>query len=345
MQDKTILYGVLNWGLGHATRSSVIIKALSQMGYNVVLASDGDAYEWLKMQFPTHEIYELPPYKIKYRSKNALLNAALYLPYLLKAIRKEKQWVKEVLLSRDVVGVISDNRLNFHRSDVPTVYISHQLTIPLKRFSRIASFIHAKYINKFSEVWVPDDAAFNLSGAMSKNSFVKPHIKKIGWLSRFENPKEPFEKGELVAVISGPEPARSLWAKQLFEAAETQKIELTLAGVDLPDGEYARSLPVPSTEVLKAVMEVADLVISRSGYSSLMDYAALGVKALVVPTPGQPEQEYLCYRLEQENWLLSVEQHKLDLKKHVEQARSYKGLPKVKRDYSWQELFSLFEGK
>ena len=345
MFEKTILYGVLNWGLGHATRSSVIIKALTQMGYKVVLASDGEACEWLKRQFPELEIYELPPYRIRYRSKNALVNAMLYLPYLLSAIRKEKKWVKEVLLSRKVHGVISDNRLNFYRKDVPCIYISHQLTIPLKHFSSMASYIHAKYINKFTEVWVPDDPEYNLSGQMSQNRFVKPPVKKIGWLSRFGALTEPYEKGELLAVISGPEPTKSNWAKQLFKAAEKQKIPITLAGVDLPYGEYAQSLPMPSTEVLKAAIEVADLVISRSGYSSLMDYAALGVNALVVPTPGQPEQEYLCYRLKQENWLFSVEQENLDLEKHVKEARKYKGLPGIRRKYSWEELFCLFEGE
>ena len=59
-----ILYGVLNWGLGHATRSVSIIKALQQEGYTVVIASDGQALSYLKGVFGELDYEKLPGYNI-----------------------------------------------------------------------------------------------------------------------------------------------------------------------------------------------------------------------------------------------------------------------------------------
>ena len=43
-------------------------------------------------------------------------------------------------------------------------------------------------------------------------------------------------------------------------------------------------------EELNQAMVDADIVISRSGYSTIMDLARLGKKAIFIPTPGQTEQ-------------------------------------------------------
>lgn len=40
-------------------------------------------------------------------------------------------------------------------------------------------------------------------------------------------------------------------------------------------------------------MANAELIVSRSGYTTLMDLVALGRSAVIIPTPGQAEQEYL----------------------------------------------------
>jgi hypothetical protein len=64
-----------------------------------------------------------------------------------------------------------------------------------------------------------------------------------------------------------------------------------------------------------------------------MDLAAFGKKALLVPTPGQPEQEYLAKRLKKNGTFYSVTQNKLDIKNDIPKALTYKGI-KLVNNYS-----------
>jgi len=52
--------------------------------------------------------------------------------------------------------------------------------------------------------------------------------------------------------------------------------------------------PDPSAAELAEALKGAETVVCRSGYSSLLDLAALGQRAVLIPTPGQPEQVYLA---------------------------------------------------
>jgi UDP-N-acetylglucosamine:LPS N-acetylglucosamine transferase len=52
--------------------------------------------------------------------------------------------------------------------------------------------------------------------------------------------------------------------------------------------------PNPTSEELSSALRGAQTVVCRSGYSSLLDLAALGKSAILVPTPGQPEQMQLA---------------------------------------------------
>ena len=62
---------------------------------------------------------------------------------------------------------------------------------------------------------------------------------------------------------------------------------------------------------LAEVLRHAKHIIARSGYSTIMDLAALGLlnskiknrisKIELIPTPGHPEQEYLAARFAEKN--------------------------------------------
>ena len=45
-------------------------------------------------------------------------------------------------------------------------------------------------------------------------------------------------------------------------------------------------------------MAACEIIVARSGYSTVMDLAKMGKKAVFIPTPGQTEQEYLVEYLE-----------------------------------------------
>jgi hypothetical protein len=72
-----------------------------------------------------------------------------------------------------------------------------------------------------------------------------------------------------------------------------------------------------SEEELFVALEAADYVICRSGYSSLMDMLAMGKKAILIPTPGQTEQEYLAALMHRKKIFMSAKQHKFDIQTSI----------------------------
>ncbi len=157
---KTILVAPLNWGLGHATRSIPIIYALIAEGFEVILASDGMALTLLQKEFSQLESIELPSYKIEYAKKAKRFKWKMLLrsPKVLKAIRQEREQLKSLVKTKKIDGVISDNRLGLYHSEIPTVFITHQLQVLSGSTTRLTSAMHRNYIKKFDECWVPDFA-------------------------------------------------------------------------------------------------------------------------------------------------------------------------------------------
>lgn len=74
-------------------------------------------------------------------------------------------------------------------------------------------------------------------------------------------------------------------------------------------------------------MSKAEWVISRSGYSTVMDIAMLGKKAILVPTPGQPEQEYLGEYLSAKGFAPALTQKDFSLAKALELANRFNYQP------------------
>src|SRR5690606_40952081 len=128
---KRILVAPLNWGLGHATRCIPIINALIEQNFEPVIASDGEALELLKKEFKNLEFHELPSYKIKYAEKGAFFGIKLLFqtPHILKTISAEKKQIKSIIINRNIAGIISDNRWGVRYGKIPSVFITHQITV------------------------------------------------------------------------------------------------------------------------------------------------------------------------------------------------------------------------
>ena len=75
-----------------------------------------------------------------------------------------------------------------------------------------------------------------------------------------------------------------------------------------------------------------------------MDLAKLQKKALLIPTPGQYEQEYLAKKLFKQGRLSFVKQDKFNIA-DIEQAKDFTGLPEINEEVNWKKLFCLFEGE
>ncbi len=348
---KNILIAPLNWGLGHATRCIPIIKALEENGFNPILASDGNALALLKKEFPHLTSLELPSYHIEYsKGKNLKWKLLKNSPKTLKAVWREKQIVRKWISKYNLVGIISDNRLGVYNKKVPSIYITHQLTVLSGKTTWFSSKIHRFFIRKFNECWIPDMKENpNFSGKLGHLNKTNLKLKHIGILSRMEKKELPI-KYQLMVLLSGPEPQRTYLEDKLIHELKNYKSNVVFIKGKIETQQKIEQIGnitfynFMQTQELEQTFNESELVLCRSGYTSIMDLAQLEKKAFFIPTPGQYEQEYLAKKMKSENLAPFSEQGKFRINDLYEIA-SYKGLFTYTSEKNWIELFDVFERK
>jgi uncharacterized protein (TIGR00661 family) len=351
-QSKTILVAPLHWGLGHATRCIPIIHALLKSGYKVIIASDGGALRMLQKEFPALESIELPSYGIRYSKSGSLLKFKLLLnaPHISKTIGREKKLIEELVKSKRIHGIISDNRLGIHSEKIPSVFLTHQLNVLSGNTSWLSSRAHRKVIRKYDECWVPDFMnEGNLSGKLGHLKKPLSSVKYIGLLSRMTSKDLP-KIYDIMCLLSGPEPQRELLEKKLIHlfSSSDKKVLLVRGVVNKEQSRYSQgNLTIinylTSKDLEKAINE-SEIIISRSGYTTIMDLAVMDKKAFFIPTPGQYEQTYLADRLNTMGIVPSCKQNEFSLDK-LDKIQSYKGLGGYRSNHDLEQLFHLFQGK
>ncbi len=320
-KNESILIAPLNWGLGHATRCIPLIEKYLKEGHQVILASDGEALKLLIKEFPSLPAEKLPGYKIRY-PKKALLMPLWILAQSLgigKSIVKEKK-VTEALVSKyKLTKIISDNRYGVRSKQVPSVFITHQLRVLSGIFSPVSSYIQKKMLQAFDEIWVPDYSGKpNLSGKLSHDIQLDIPVKYLGPLSRF-NIREVSQKIDILVLLSGPEPQRSLLEKILIRLLKQTNYKVLLVEGKIENEKKItrkkniRIINFLLKDELEQKMQEAKLIISRSGYTSIMDFQHLKRKVLFIPTPGQYEQEYLAKYQMDTRQIPYIPQNKLDM--------------------------------
>jgi len=327
---KKIIVAPLNWGLGHASRCVSIIHFLVENKYIPIIASDGIALTFLQKEFPDLESIELPSYGISY-AKNLKVSVLLQVPKIVKAVRKEQRIIQKYLeKNTDVVGVISDNRFGVRSTTIPSVYITHQINVLSGLTTVISSKIHQILIKKFDECWIPDSKTNQLSGLLSQSRNQKINLKYIGVLSRFK--KESLPKlNDVLVVLSGIESQRKSLEEKILSALKYHKGQVVLVQgkiekeqtVKIQNGIKTYNYLLSSD--LEKEINQSKLIICRSGYSSIMDLAVLHKKAFFIPTPNQPEQEYLASHLKEQNLAPFCKEEDFNLEQ-LRQVESYKGL-------------------
>ncbi|HHM21371.1 MAG TPA: hypothetical protein ENJ20_05045 [Bacteroidetes bacterium] len=174
----------------------------------------------------------------------------------------------------------------------------------------------------------------NLSGLLSHGTPMDKKVKYIGAISRMEIfPTK--KKYNIVAVISGPEPQRTMLEKAFIgQAKKLPYICLVIQGKPEEDKRFFinKNIEVIScltSEELNRAILSSDLFVGRSGYSSIMDLAKLGKPALFIPTPGQTEQEYLAELYVRSGIFYAQKQNDFNLKKGIKTALERGGLDNV----------------
>ncbi len=339
-RQARILVAPLDWGLGHATRCIPIIRELVAKQYDVWIAGEGPQEQLLKIEFPGLSFLGLPGYRIQYaKTARGLIWKMLQQgPKMRRAIQYEHRWLKKMIDNYHFDAVISDNRYGLFHPTVPSIFITHQLTIKSsagKWTENILQKRNYNYIKKFTECWVPDrEGENNLAGELSHPK-IKPAIplRYIDWLSRFEATNEKaapaFTQDHLLIILSGPEPQRSILEEKIITDISNYEGTATIVR-----GLPGSSSLIPSTNMIKfynhlpaAVLhheiQQAEFVISRSGYSTVMDMVALKKKTILIPTPGQTEQEYLGRYLLQRNIAVCIDQKDFTLNRALAVARDH----------------------
>ncbi len=352
MPKKRILVAPLNWGLGHATRCIPIIQELIRHDFEPVLASDGAALKLLQKEFPALEAHILPEYNISYSKKEAFFKWKLLLqtPKIIAIIKKEKNVTEKLVRSQNISGIISDNRWGVRSKKIPSVFVTHQLKVLSGSSTIFSSKIQQNFISKFTECWVPDvEENPNLSGEMGHLDQPPFPIKYIGPLSRFSKNELPI-KYKYAIILSGPEPQRGILEKLLLKEFERHSSPIILIR-----GVVEKEVKVEKIGNLKIynylfgkeldeVLNSSEAIICRSGYTSIMDIAKLEKKAFLIPTPGQPEQEYLAKRLTENGFVGSCHQNNFSLEK-LESLENTTGLRFNLITSCFSTVFGLFQSE
>ncbi|WP_366185258.1 glycosyltransferase [Flavobacterium ovatum] len=348
----TILIAVLNWGLGHATRCIPIIQKLQESNFTPIIASNGMALALLKKEFPQIKHLELPSYQIEYPKRKILFKWKLIqsLPKIAKAVLDENKIVQEWINQYDIDGIISDNRLGCYSTKIPSVYITHQINVMTGSTTWFSSILHQYFIKKFNTCWVPDlQQSINLAGKLSHTQKGKLNLTYIGPISRFQKKERPIQY-QLMIILSGPEPQRSLLETKLItEIVTFNGSVLFVKGIVTKDQIIERVRNTTyynymNSEQLEEALNESELILCRSGYSSIMDLAQLEKKVFFIPTPGQFEQEYLAEKLEADGIAPYMSQDYFSIEA-LNKTTLYSGFVNLETTVEWTALLNIFNKK
>jgi UDP:flavonoid glycosyltransferase YjiC (YdhE family) len=334
-KHKNILVAPLDWGLGHTSRCVPVIRHLQSAGHKVVFAGNEWQIDFIYKTFPGIETSFLEGYDVTYsRHGNGFITAILLqLPGILATIRREHNWLMNICKHHHFAGIISDNRYGLHHPSIPSVIMTHQLHVQTGKgqlSDNIFAWLHYKMLQRFAACWAVDVAGTpNLSGSLAHPTSLPRNTSYLGLLSQFDVAKNQQEEKHLLILLSGPEPQRSLLSALLWQQAKNHNGEVVFV-----EGSNAATEPTPVPEhityhkqltrkALQPLIANASMVICRSGYSSIMDLLALNKKAILIPTPGQTEQEYLAGHLQGSGMFYTAAQEGFDLEKALQNASSF----------------------
>lgn len=335
-----VLVSPFDWGLGHATRDIPVIKELLRRGCDVEIANCGRPKIFLEKEFPELKHITLPPYPIPYTSNKSFSGTILLrLPFLLHHIYKERKNAEKLIEKRKYDLIISDNRFEICHPKVPSFLITHQIKFKFpnqfRSFEILGELFNAYYQKRFSKILVPDfeHDTNNLTADLSRKNFMVDK-EKVHYCSPFCNieKKGVREDIDYFISISGPEPQRTNFEKIILSQVDSLQGNIV---INLGKPEQKKIMEKDNVKVYSIMdretqidhLNRAKMVISRSGYTTVMEILELGKKALFIPTPGQTEQEYLSEVYQKRNWFYSVKQSKIDLKGDLEKAKKYSGFP------------------
>ncbi len=318
----------MEWGLGHTVRLVPFISRALADGHQVILASDGASLNFLRYRFPELVWIRLPFYSIRYPENGRFFRKLIAQgPGILKAIRSNHRQVGEIVSAYMITRIICDHRYGLYHAGIHSIFITNQLWLKAPKgwsFGEgLVYWLHRRALRQFSEIWIADyEGVPNISGLLTHPKRLPANARYIGPVSRFENvvaERPPYARPfTLLALVSGPEPQRTLFENLLKARFKRDRTPALIF----------RGIPPASPDVIPAISEEgtvmlinhasdeyiawyileASEIICRPGNSTLSDLDFFGKSALLVPTPGQTEQEYVARHLEAMGTFTVIEQ-------------------------------------
>lgn len=295
LQHKRILFACFDWGLGHVARSISLIRQLEEQGNAVIFAGSREQISVIQAYNFQGRTLDLEGSNLRFKGDgNFVLEGIRNLLKGPKFIRRDLRLVRDLVKNDAIDVILSDHRYGFRHPRIHSVFLTHQLNLP-EDTPRMVSMLHKNWLIDFNEIWLFDDREKNLAGKLSLGDH--PNCTHIGFYSRFQLMDAPKQGGGIVAVVSGPEP----YADQLFELFLKIASNSVQKMMIICPERFSREIPanvelIHDWELGDQAILSADLILSRNGYSTLMDLAVLGKKAIIIATPGQSEQLYLAER-------------------------------------------------
>lgn len=336
MSGMRVLVSPLSWGFGHAGRMIPVAMELKRRGCEVIFAADAPLLELAGRELPGIRLTEIPGLRIRYsRHLPQYICIFLQLPHIIASAFQDHRTLRRLVREMNPSLIISDNRFGFFHREVYSVYVTHQLRIPfpppLRFMEPPAAWLHRLIINRFDLCLVPDyPGETNLTGRLSHGLKLPRHVLYTGPLSRFASPSVEGEtlpqpdhceaavdagKRRVCLILSGPEPQRSLLPEKAagpLRGADT--VILSAGPVPHTIREWypeATVITAPSAETMRRIIASSTVVIARAGYSSVMELFLMGRAAVIIPTPGQTEQEYIGMHLNGRYGFITLRQNKL----------------------------------
>jgi uncharacterized protein (TIGR00661 family) len=296
VENETILYACNDWGLGHLARSIPIIQQLLRQNNTIYFAGNEKQNSILNEYFPTIHFLALEGYDFQFSGSGKWgMEMTSNFFRLKRKIAYELNQVRIFCQSFPITRIVSDHRYGFRSKSIPSIFVTHQVTLPVKGIQKLANHWHTKQLQKFTALWILDDEKHTYAGKLSTPT-TNLRLHYIGIQSRFSEGEYPSEDFVL-AVISGPEPYAYQFFQDIVSLAKTSNQEIKcICPAVYPVKELPVNLEVFHHLAWKEMDELfyrCSAIISRSGYTTIMDVARLHKKATYFPTPGQSEQEYL----------------------------------------------------
>lgn len=328
-----ILWGVSDWGLGHATRDIPLIEGLLAKKAQVDIVATGRAMTLLKQYFGNKcSYFDIPTMTIQYaKSKFLVLKFIKDIPRMYFELKNSRKQIKNLIKKNNYDKVITDCRFEVFDKKENSILINHQLWITRPFYTApVSLFLTRNANNNFGRVIVPDFPKRELTGIFSNPKSYKMPVDYIGTISHLEK-KKIKQDIDCFVTISGPEPQRTIFEEKILSQLSALKGKVVI-GLGKPEDKSvikksnATIYGFLNSAKQEEMMNRAKFIISRPGYTTVMDIVELEKKkALFVPTPGQPEQEYFGELYKEEKLFEIVDQEDLNLKEDLKNSGEYKG--------------------